>query len=146
MDRKKLIKQLAVIGLVIVLFAGSDIGIYQLFIKRVISHHSEGMLKMSVEVGNYVPFTGSEHIVSVDGVERLEGDIPTIDGAAGLLPMYAGFVESIYPEDSVLSLQKSSLLMRPKTALNSRWSRSEKTHSYLSSTGIIRYQISALTR
>lgn len=102
MDRKKLIKQLAVIGLVIALFAGTDVGIYHLFIKRVISHHSPGMLKMSVEVGNYVPFTGSEHIVSVDGAERLEGDIPTIDGAAGLLPMYAGFVESIYPEDSII--------------------------------------------
>jgi len=29
----------------------------------------------------------------------LKGDIPTIDGAAALLPVYAGFVESIYPED-----------------------------------------------
>ena len=102
MDKKKLGKQIAVIALVIALFAGLDTGIYQLFIKRVISHHSPGMLKMSVEVGNYVPFTGSENISSADGAARLEGDIPTIDGAAALLPMYAGFVESIYPEDSVI--------------------------------------------
>ena len=102
MDKKKLGKQLAVIALVIALFAGLDTGIYQLFIKRVISHHSPGMQKMSVEVGNYVPFTGSENVYSVKDAPKLEGDIPVIDGAAALLPVYAGFVESIYPESSVI--------------------------------------------
>ena len=102
MDKKKLKWQLAVIGLVILFFAGLDIAIYQLFIKRVISHHSPGMQKMSVEVSDYVPFSGSENIYSVMAEARLEGDIPTIDGAAALLPIYAGFVESIYPEDSVI--------------------------------------------
>ena len=102
MDKKKLKWQLAVIGLVILFFAGLDIAIYQLFIKRVISHHSPGMQKMSVEVSDYVPFSGSENIYSVRGEAELEGDLPTIDGAAALLPIYAGFVESIYPEDSVI--------------------------------------------
>ena len=101
MDKKKLAKQIAVIALVIALFAGLDTGIYQLFIKRVISHHSPGMQKMSVEVGNYVPFTGSENVYSAEGADKLEGDIPVIDGAAALLPVYAGFVQSIYPESSV---------------------------------------------
>ena len=102
MDKKKLGKQLAVIALVIVLFAGLDTGIYQLFIKRVISHHSPGMQKMSVEVGNYVPFSDSENVYSAEGASKLEGDIPVIDGAAALLPVYAGFVQSIYPESSVI--------------------------------------------
>ena len=102
MDKKKLAKQLGVIVLVIAMFIGLDTGIYQLFIKRVISHHSPGMQKMSVEVGNYVPFTGSENVYSAEGVTKLEGDIPVIDGAAALLPIYAGFVQSIYPESSVI--------------------------------------------
>lgn len=102
MDKKKLAKQLIVIALVIAMFAGLDLAIYHLFIKRVISHHSPGMQKMSVEVANYVPFTGSQNIFTAEGAERLEGEIPTIDGAAGLLPLYAGFVESIYPEETVV--------------------------------------------
>ena len=102
MDKNKLGKQLAIFALVIILFAGLDVAIYQFFIKRVISHHSPGMQKMSVEVDNYVPFSGSGNIYSVEGADRLEGDIPTIDGAAALLPVYAGFVESIYPEDTVI--------------------------------------------
>ena len=101
MDKKKLVKQLAVIAFVIIIFAGLDLGIYHFFIKRVISHHSPGMQKMSVEVSNYVPFTDSKNIFSVKDAPKLEGDIPTIDGAAALLPMYAGFVESIYPSGSV---------------------------------------------
>ena len=52
MDSKKLGKQLAVIILVIALFAGLDVAVYQLLIKRVISHHSPGMQKMSVEVAD----------------------------------------------------------------------------------------------
>ncbi|MBQ6016500.1 MAG: substrate-binding domain-containing protein [Clostridiales bacterium] len=102
MDKKKLKWQLAVIGLVVLLFLGIDLAIYQLFIKRVISHHSPGMQKMSVEVSDYVPFTGSENLYSIQGAVELEGDLPTIDGAAALMPMYAGFVESIYPADSVI--------------------------------------------
>lgn len=101
MDKKKLVKQLAVIAFVIIIFAGLDLGIYHFFIKRVISHHSPGMQKMSVEVSNYVPFTDSKNIFSVKDAPKLEGDIPTIDGAAALLPMYAGFVESIYQSGSV---------------------------------------------
>ena len=88
MDKKKLVKQLAVIALVIALFAGLATGIYKLFIKRVISHHSPGMQKMSVEVGNYVPFTGSENVYSAEGATKLEGNIPVIDGAAALLNAY----------------------------------------------------------
>ena len=102
MDTKKLKWQLAVIALVILFFVGLDLAIYHLFIKRVISHHSPGMQKMSVEVADYVPFTGSENIYSYKDAEKLEGNLPTIDGAAGLLPLYAGFVESIYPADSVI--------------------------------------------
>jgi phosphate transport system substrate-binding protein len=102
MDKKKLAKQIAVIMLVTAMFAGLDLAIYHLFIKSVISHHSPGMQKMSVEVANYVPFTGSQNIFTAEGAERLEGEIPTIDGAAGLLPLYAGFVESIYPEETVV--------------------------------------------
>ena len=102
MDKNKLVRQLGVIALVILIFAGLDMGIYHFFIKRVISHHSPGMQKMSVEVSNYVPFTGSQNIFSAKDAAKLEGDIPTIDGAAALLPMYAGFVESIYPSESVI--------------------------------------------
>lgn len=101
MDKKKLASQLAVIFLVIALFAGLDLGIYHLFIKRVISHDSPGMQKMKVEVSDYVPFTGSDKLFPAVNAARLEGDIPRIDGATALLPVYGGFVESIYPKDSV---------------------------------------------
>lgn len=102
MNQKKLASQLAIIALLIILFVGLDTAIYQLFIKRVTSHRSPAMQKQMIVVSDYVPFTESPGVFSCDSAERLEGDIPTIDGATALLPMYAGFVESIYPEDSVI--------------------------------------------
>ncbi len=102
MDKKKLAKQIAILAAVIVCFAAVNIWFYNAFVKKVISHHTPGMQAMSVEVGNYVPFAGTGNVESVSGIERLTGDIPRIDGAAALLPVYAGFVESIYPEDSVI--------------------------------------------
>ena len=113
MDKKKLGKQLAVIALLIVLFAGLDLAIYQLFIKRVISHHTPGMQKMSVEVANYVPFTGSGNVYSAEGAVRLEGDIPTIDGAAALLPIYAGFVAASIRKTRSSSTVKDTILPAP---------------------------------
>lgn len=102
MDKKKLVKQLAAILALIMLFVGLDVGIYQLFIKRVTSHRSPAMQKQMIVVSDYVPFTGAPGVFSCDTAERIEGDIPTIDGATALLPLYAGFVESVYPEGSVI--------------------------------------------
>ena len=69
MDKKKLVKQLLVIAFIVLLFAGTDFSIYKFFIKRVTSHHSPGMQKMSVEVGNYVPFSGSANIYTSKEIE-----------------------------------------------------------------------------
>lgn len=102
MDKKKLASQLGVIALVIVMFLTIDAGIYELFIKRVTSHRSPGMQKVMIEADKYVPFTDSPYINACEGATRLEGDIPVIDGATALLPVYASVVESIYPEDSVI--------------------------------------------
>lgn len=102
MDKKKLAWQIAILALAVLCFAGINIWFYEAFVKKVISHHTPGMQAMSVEVKDYVPFAGTGHISSVPEAKDLEGTLPRIDGAAALLPVYAGFVESVYPEDSVV--------------------------------------------
>lgn len=97
----KLTKQILILLAFVAIFVSIDLCIYNFFIKKVISHHTPGMQKMSVEVNDYVPFTDDANIVKIDSDTKLEGDIPVIDGAAALLPVYAGFVNSIYPEESV---------------------------------------------
>ena len=98
---KKLVKQIAAIVGVAAIFAFIDIGVYSTLVMRNISRHSPGMQKMSVETDKYVPFSEGSYIKSVDSDMKISENIPVIDGAAGLLPVYAGFVESIYPESAV---------------------------------------------
>ena len=98
---KKLVKQIAAIVGVAAIFAFIDIGVYSTLVMRNISRHSPGMQKMSVETKDYVPFADGSYIKSVDTDMKISENIPVLDGAAALLPVYAGFVESVYPESAV---------------------------------------------
>lgn len=114
LDRAKLKKQLAILLAVVLLFACFDLGIYLLFTRRVIKRQSSGMLAKSVELADYLPFEScyrgwtegsgenrESQVARVDTDFRFEGDLPVLDGAAALYPVFSGFVSSVYPEDSV---------------------------------------------
>lgn len=97
--RKKLrvIKLIALV-LAFVLF---DISVYNVFTKRYIDKRSDEMKEKSVEISKNLPFTENSDIVRLDVKEKLSGDLPVVDGAAALFPMYSAFVNAIYPKDSV---------------------------------------------
>lgn len=59
------------------------------------------MKSRSIEVSEYLPFAEDSGIVHVDSSVKLYGDLPVIDGAAALYPMFSAFVDATYPEDSV---------------------------------------------
>ena len=96
----KLIKQiLAIIGVTTFLVI-TDVFIYFVFTNRCINDFSSQMQAKSVEVDEYLPFASETKIVKKNG-EKLTGDLPKIDGAAALVPVFNSFVYSIYPEESV---------------------------------------------
>ena len=51
----------------------------------------------------YMPFTHSENLSHLDGEPLLhfskEDDLPIVDGATALFPVYCSFVEAVYPSD-----------------------------------------------
>lgn len=97
--RKKLrvIKLIALV-LAFVLF---DVAVYNVFTKRYIDKRSDEMKEKSVEISKNLPFTEDSDFVRLDVKEKLSGDLPVVDGAAALFPMYSAFVNAIYPKDSV---------------------------------------------
>lgn len=95
------VKKFAVITLLIGVFAGFDWSVYSLFTKRCIDNSSEEMKKYSVELHRYMPFDESSEAVKVDAELKLTEDLPVLDGAAALYPVFSGIVNSVYPEDSV---------------------------------------------
>lgn len=100
MDKKKLVKQILSIVGVVSVFVVTNVFIYYVFTNRCINDFSSQMQAKSVEVDEYLPFAKETKIVKKEGT-KLDGDLPKIDGAAALVPVFNSFVYSLYPESSV---------------------------------------------
>lgn len=99
--KKKLFKQILAILGVVTFMVVTDIFIFFVFTNRCINYSSSQMQAKSVEVDQYLPFAKETKIVKKEYSEKLTGDLPKIDGAAALVPVFNSFVYSIYPESSV---------------------------------------------
>ena len=100
MNKKLLIKQVLAIFGVVTFFVITNVFIFYVFTNRCINDFSNQMQAKSVEVDEYLPFAKETKIVKKEAA-KLEGDLPVIDGAAALVPIFNSFVYSIYPESSV---------------------------------------------
>lgn len=98
---KKLLKQIFAITGVVTFFVITNVFIYFVFTNRCVNDFSSQMQAKSVEVDEYLPFSKETKIVKKEYAEKLEGDLPKIDGAAALVPVFNSFVYSLYPESSV---------------------------------------------
>lgn len=97
----RLAKQIGILLLVAGVFAAFDLSVYQVFTKRYINHTSEEMQAKSIELDKYLPFDENSQIVKLDSDVKLSGELPVIDGAAALYPVFSAFVNAVYPEESV---------------------------------------------
>lgn len=97
---KKIYRQILVIGSIVSLFVLFDIGIWQTFTRRCVSDYSEGMQAKSIELDEYLPFEKDSRIVKIRSQLQLSGDLPVLDGAAALYPVFSAFVNAVYPEGS----------------------------------------------
>ena len=96
----KLIKQILTIVAVTTFLVITDVFIYFVFTNRCVNDFSSQMQAKSVEVDEYLPFANETKIIKKNA-EKLTGDLPRIDGAAALVPVFNSFVYSLYPEESV---------------------------------------------
>lgn len=100
-SRPELRRQIGWILAFILLFAGMDLSIYHTFTKRVIPDTNPEMQARSIEVSEYLPFTEPSKIVKKRTSVPLTGkELPVIDGAAALYPVFSAFVNAVYPEES----------------------------------------------
>jgi phosphate transport system substrate-binding protein len=56
-----------------------------------------------VDLYKYVPFTQGNKLVSLDrnSTFRLSENLPRLDGATALYPVYASFVQAVYPDNII---------------------------------------------
>ncbi|MBQ4563259.1 MAG: substrate-binding domain-containing protein [Lachnospiraceae bacterium] len=94
-------KQLLTILLVIALFAAFNFSMYMLLTCRLANNFSDTSQAKMIDVGKYLPHEADSDLVRIESSLKLKENLPVLDGAAALLPVYAAFVDAVYPEGSV---------------------------------------------
>ena len=101
MDKKRLFHQILILLLVTVLFLGFNGSLYMLLTRRLSNNFSDFAQPKMVDVGRYLPFEAGSDLPKIHTDFRLEGDLPVLDGAAALVPVYGAIIHAVYPEGSV---------------------------------------------
>lgn len=96
----KLAKQILILAAIAGLFAAADIYIYSNCTSRLLQGNTERR-GSSIEVSDYLPFEENSRIVNIKDHIPFTGELPVLDGAEGLYPVYSAFANAVYPESSV---------------------------------------------
>lgn len=97
----KLFKQILILTIILAAFVSFDLYIYFTCTRRLQTDGSAERKTSAIEVSEYLPFDENSGIVDIKDSIPLEGELPVIDGAEGLYPVFSAFVNAVYPEDSV---------------------------------------------
>lgn len=101
MNKRFPIKQIAVLCAVAAVFALFDAAVFFLFTKPCLPDESEGRSARTIDVWRYLPFDDNSLIVKEKADVEFSGELPVLDGAEGLYPLFSAFANALYPEDSV---------------------------------------------
>ena len=97
----KIRRQILTIVLVVVLFATFNLSMYQLLTCRFSNNFSGATQAKMVDVGSYLPHKKDSDLPKVKSTLKLIDNLPVLDGAAALVPVYAAVIDNVYPEGCV---------------------------------------------
>ena len=101
MEKNKFIKQILIIFVIILEFILFNYSFYNLVTKNYINNYGKGMQEKSINIESYLPFKDDSLIVHESSAIKIVDNIPQIDGATALYPIYSAYVEALYPKESV---------------------------------------------
>ncbi len=99
--RGKRVGQLLSLLLVIALFVSFNAGVYLLLTRRLANNFSVASQNRMIDMRRYLPFQPEADLAKVSAPLKLSGDLPVLDGAAALVPVYAAVINAFYPEGCV---------------------------------------------
>ena len=97
----RLAKQCALLLAVVLLFALFNGCVYLLVTARLSNNFSTTSQSKQIDVARYLPHEPSSDLARIDTDFTLEGELPILDGAAALVPVYAAIIDNVYTEGSV---------------------------------------------
>ncbi|MCR5048577.1 MAG: substrate-binding domain-containing protein [Saccharofermentans sp.] len=89
--------------LIVALFAGINFGLYMTMTRRLRQNFSGASQLRMVDVRRFLPHEEDSDLARIDSSLHFgEGDdLPVLDGAAALVPVYASVIDNCYPEGCV---------------------------------------------
>lgn len=94
-------KQIAMLLAVVMVFAAFNAGVYFLLTGRLSNNFSGTNQSKMVDVGAFLPHEEGSDLPRIDASLQLTGNLPVLDGAAALVPVYAAIIHNVYPEGCV---------------------------------------------
>lgn len=94
-------QQVLILALVAAMFAMFNLSMYQLFTSRLSNNFSNATQAQMVDVRSYLPHTEGSDLPKIDSSLTLTENLPVLDGAAALVPVYAAVIDTVYPEGCV---------------------------------------------
>lgn len=93
----RLTKQISMLLLIVTLFAAFNISAYMLLTRRLSNNFSGATQAQMIDVGSYLPHVESSDLPKIESSLKLADNLPVLDGAAALVPVYAAIIDNVYP-------------------------------------------------
>ena len=93
----KLRRQILTILLVIALFAALNLSMYLLLTRRLSNNFSGATQAQMIDVRSYLPHQEGSDLPELQSSLKLQENLPVLDGAAALVPVYAAVIDTVYP-------------------------------------------------
>lgn len=94
-------RQILTIVLIVVLFAAFNLSMYQLLTRRLSNNFSDATQAKMIDVRRYLPYKEGSDIPKIESSFKVMDNLPVLDGAAALLPVYAAIIDNVYPAGCV---------------------------------------------
>ncbi len=94
-------KQIAAIISVVAVFALINFSMYMLLTRRLSNNFSDATQAQMIDVRSYLPHNENSDLPEINSSLKLTDDLPMLDGAAALVPVYAAVIDNVYPEGCV---------------------------------------------
>jgi len=85
----------------VVVFAAFNLSMYQLLTRRLSNNFSDTSQAKMIDVKMYLPHEEGSNLPKIESSLKLTENLPVLDGAAALVPVYAAIIENVYPEGCV---------------------------------------------
>lgn len=97
----KTAKQIAALLAIVLVFALFNGCMYLLLTSRLSNNFSDTSQSKQIDVTMYLPHEPESDLARIESSLKLTDNLPVLDGAAALVPVYAAIVDNVYPVGSV---------------------------------------------